>query len=154
MPEYNILLKKVEPQLVASHREIIATYQEVGKLFEELFGYLARFHAGGLCAALWHDAGFKAKDVDAEAVVYLENPVPESDRVKVYALPGYTVASVIHKGSYNNLNQAYEAIWKWIEDNGFRCCAPNREIYLYSPEPFSNDNESYVTEIQFPVEKA
>jgi effector-binding domain-containing protein len=30
---------------------------------------------------------------------------------------------------------------------------PNRELYLYCTVPVRQDDESYVTELQFPVEK-
>ena len=79
--------------------------------------------------------------------------VQEGRRVKVYELPAATVASVVHKGAYNILNQAYEVIGRWIEANGYKISGANREIYLYCTEPVRQDDDSYVTEIQFPVEK-
>jgi effector-binding domain-containing protein len=49
--------------------------------------------------------------------------------------------------------QAYEVIGRWIEASGYKISGPNREIYLYCTEPVRQDDDSYVTEIQFPVEK-
>ena len=40
----------------------------------------------------------------------------------------------------------------WIEENGYRVAGPNREIYLRGGN--EQGNPDYVTEIQFPVEKA
>jgi DNA-binding transcriptional MerR regulator len=42
MPEYEIVLKDVETQLVASVRDRLGSYREIGRLFGELFGYLGR----------------------------------------------------------------------------------------------------------------
>lgn len=156
MPDYDVILKQVEPQLVASIRDTLPRYPAVGRLFGVLERYLARASAYNpdlIGAAIWHDEDYKTHDIDAEAVIYLKQPVPESGRVKVYTLPAATMASVIHKGAYNRFNQAYEAIMRWIEANGYSIVGPNREIYLYCTEPVRQDDETYVTEIQFPVAK-
>jgi len=156
MPDYDVVIKQIEPQLVAGVRDTLASYPEVGRLFNEVYGYLARLGVSGpdlIGAAIWHDDEFKTGDIDGEAVVFLKQALPGSERVKVYELPAAKVASFVHKGAYNRLSQATEAIGRWIEANGYRIVGPNREIYLYCPEPVRQDDESYVTEIQFPVEK-
>ncbi len=156
MPNYDVVIKQIEPQLVAGVRDTLSSYPGVGHLFNEVYGYLARHGVSGsdlIGAAIWHDDEFKSSDIDGEAVVYLKQAIPESERVKVYALRAAKVASFVHKGAYNRLNQATEAIGQWIEANGYRIAGSNREIYLYCPEPVRQDDESYVTEIQFPVEK-
>ncbi len=155
MSNYEVVIKKVEPQLVASARGVVPNYQSVGPLFGELYGHLARFGAmDSLGGSIWHDESYKEKDVDTEAVAYLKNRVPEAGRVKVYELPGGTMACVVHNGAYNKLNLAYEAVGKWIEANGYKIAGPGRELYLHATQPVRQDDESYVTEIQFPVEKA
>ena len=154
MSNYEIVIKKVEPQWVASVRGIIPTYQDAGRLFNELYAYLGQLGAGGLSGAIWHDEEYKDRDVDAEVIAYLKSRVSESGRVKVYELPAATMASVVHNGAYNKFNQAYNALTKWIEANGYKIVGPSRELYLYSTQPVTQDNETYVSEIQFPVEKA
>lgn len=154
MPNYEIALKKVEPQRVAAVRDVVPTYPDIGRLYGEIFAYIGRAaSAGAISAAVWHDEGVQERDIDAEAVIFLKTPVPGSQRVKVYELPAATVASVVHHGAYQTLHQAYDAILKWIDANGYKIVAAPREIYLYCPEPVKQDDESYVTEIQFPVEK-
>ncbi|MBE3560478.1 MAG: MerR family transcriptional regulator [Ktedonobacteraceae bacterium] len=154
MPTYDVIVKHVEPQLVASIRDVVPRYQDVGRLIGELYAYLQQQGTGGgLTAAVWHDEGYKASDVDAEVVIFLKDRVPATERVQVYELPAATMASVIHRGSYATLNQAYDALVRWIETNGYKITGPNRELYLYNVVPVRQDDESYVTEIQFPVEK-
>jgi effector-binding domain-containing protein len=156
MPDYDVVIKQIEPQLVAGVRDTLSSYPEVGRLLEEVYGHLARQGVNGLDlvgAAIWHDDEFKTSDIDGEAVVYLKQSIPEGEQVKVYELPAATMASVVHKGAYNTFNRAYEAIGRWIETNGYKIVGPNREIYLYCTEPVRQDDDSYVTEIQFPVAK-
>ena len=47
------------------------------------------------------------------------------------------------------MQEPYTNLVSWIEANGYRIIGPNREGYLVGgPDP---DNDTYVTEIQFPV---
>src|SRR5579864_8428056 len=138
MPDYDVVIKQVEPQLVASVRDTLPGYPAVGRLFDEVYGFLARSGVNGLTAlgaAIWHDNEYKTSDIDGEAAVFLKQPVPESGRVRVYELPAATMASVVHKGAYNAFSQAYEAIGRWIDANGYRITGPNREVYLYCTQP-------------------
>lgn len=156
MPDYDVVLKQVDAQLVAGVRDKLASYPEVGRLIGEACGHLGSFGINSmtlLSAAIWYDDSHKDSDIDGEGVLYLKAPVPGNERVKVYELPAVTVASVIHKGAYNQFTQAYEALLRWIEANGYTIVGPNREIYLECSQPVRQDDDSYVTEIQFPVAK-
>ncbi|EFH88121.1 MerR family transcriptional regulator [Ktedonobacter racemifer] len=156
LPNYDVVLKQADAQLVAGVRDTLSNYPEVGRLLNKVYDYLARSGVNGLSltgAAIWHDDEYKTGDIDGEAVVYLKQPVPADGHVKVYELPEALVASVIHKGAYNKFSQAYEALGHWIEANGYTVVGPNREIYLECLEPVRQDDDSYVTEIQFPIAK-
>lgn len=154
MPNQDIVLKKVEPIQVASIRATLPHYSSIGQLFTDLISYLHQHQISKFeyCAAIWHDPDYKESEVDGEAVIGIDHPLPENDRVKVYELPAYeTVACIIHHGSYRTLNNSYQRLLPWIEANGYGIIAPPREFYIqHGPE---QDNESYVTEIQFPVQK-
>lgn len=149
MLSYDVVIKNVEPVLIASVRDTLPSYPAIGQLFGEVYPYLGQFGMGGDCVAIWHDPEYKESDVDGEGAVFIKSRVPGNERVKVYELPAETMASVIHHGSYQNFNQAYTALLTWIEANGYQITGPNREIYLKGGS--AQDDESYITEIQFPV---
>lgn len=154
MSKHEVVIKQVEPQLAAGVRDVVPAYSDIRQLYDEVFAHLGRHGADGLVAAIWHDEEHKERDVDAEAVVFLKDRVPESGRVKVRELPAATMASAVHHGAYETLDRAYAAVVQWIEANGYRIVGSPRELYLHCPPPIRQDDESYVTEIQFPVEKA
>ncbi len=132
LPYADVVLKQIDPHLVAGSRGILPTYPAVGRLFKEVYGHLARVGVNGLVltgAAIWHNDGYEEGHIDGEAVVYLKQPV------------------------HNTFNRAYEAVVRWIETNSYSIAGPNREIYLYCTQPVRQDDDSYVTEIQFPVVK-
>jgi effector-binding domain-containing protein len=154
MSPYEVVLKQTEPSLVAATRGVMPDYQQIGPLFDEVYAYLAKSgERGGVAAALWHDDEYKEHDIDVEVIVPVTRLLPGADRVRVYELPAATVASAIHKGGYQTIGQAYTAIISWIGSNGYAAAGPSREIYLQSRSDGVKNDESLVTEIQFPVVK-
>ncbi len=159
---YDVMLKSVEPLLVALVRTILPDHSVVGSLFKEVYDGIGPHvaealgpHPGqaGQTLVLWYDTEFKDRDVDGAAAFMLRCRVPDNGRMKVEELPACTVAATVHHGSYNTINEAHEAVLTWIEAHDYRIVGPDREIYLYNSAPLSRDNPTYVTEIQYPVEK-
>jgi DNA-binding transcriptional MerR regulator len=152
MPDFDVIVKDVPPQLAASMRRIVPAYNQVGPLFKDLLSYALPLGAyDGTCVAMWHDAEFKDKDVDAEAIILLKRPIPASEQVRVCELPAIHAATYVFKGSYARLAEAYAIVAKWMEESGYKHAGPIREVYLKSSMPVRQDDESYVTELQFPV---
>ena len=152
--DYEVVIKSIEPALAATVRDTLQSYADVGRLYGEIYPHIGRQGVmGGQCGAIWHDPEYKETDIDGEAVVFVNRKVKESERVKVRELAGIrSAACLIHKGSYKSLDKAYAAMSDWITANGYRITGPNRELYLKGGP--KQDDESYVTELQFPVEKS
>ncbi len=157
MSTYDVIIKKIEPQTVASLREVIPVPQDVGKMFDKMFTYLGQrgVRPGGPPMGIWHDPDYHEGDIDTEVAVPITEALPDSNGVKTVQLPGVTnMACAIHQGSYEGFSQAYASIMGWIAANGYRVAGPIREIYLRGPGPTPTDPSTYITEIQVPVEKA
>lgn len=159
---YDVILKSVEPLLVASIRDTLPSHSAVGALFGEIYEALGPDvgealgpspEAGGQTLVLCYDTEFKEHDVDGAAAFMLRRPVPERGRVRVYELPAATMASAVHHGSYATIGAAHEAVITWTQANGYRIVGPDREINLYHTMPIRLDDPSYVTEVQYPVAK-
>jgi len=157
MSKYDVVIKKIGPIKVASVRGIVPTPPQQGSLWGELEGYLAgqRVRPAAPCFCMYHDDEYKERDWDIEACEPIEADVPETGRVKVRTLPAIeTMACSVHAGPYVTLGEAYDAILKWVDENGYQVMGAGREIYLQETKPAGNQNDpGAVTEIQFPVEK-
>jgi len=156
MSDQEVVVKKVAAMKVASVREVIPSYGEVGRLYGEVFKYVGRHRArpGGPAFSIYYDEGYRESDVDVEAAVPLSKDLPDRDRVKVRELPAVEeMACTVHKGSYDTFAEAYNRLLTWIEANGYRICGPNREVYIKGPGLLTKPS-NYVTELQVPVEKA
>jgi DNA-binding transcriptional MerR regulator len=149
VPSYEIILKQVAPQLVASVRDTLGTYDAAAELFAELEFYLKKHNATGQQAAIWHTCAGQNQTIDCEAVVFLNASVPASKRIKVYQLPLSMNACVIHQGTDESVSEAYLAAKSWIKKQGYTINGAKREIYWQGG--VAQDGQIGVTEIQYPI---
>ena len=168
MPEHEVLLKAAPDQWIASVRETIPSWDQdvfgptLTRMFDEVGEYLEQqgVECVGAGIALYHERQFvhtgnKREAPDIETALPIAKPIAESDLVRVRQLPKTEVAYVVHHGSFSGLSLARQAIFAWIEANGYRRAGPIREIYLhFDPGHAANqDSSHHITEVQFPVEK-
>lgn len=155
MSDYDVVIKKVEPLLVAGVRDLIPSYPEQGHLWAKLEAHLQqqKVTPGGPCFTVYYS---DEPEIDAEVCEPLAAAVPAAGPVQVHELPAVEqMASLVYKGPFTTLGEAYNALLQWIEINGYRISGPTREHYLQSPAKDGDQNDpNTVTEIQFPVEKA
>ena len=133
MSTYDVVIKKVDAIKMASVRGVVPTPSEQGTLWGELERNLAMQHVrpGGACFSIYHDDEYKERDWDIEVCEPIALELILSDCVKVTELPAVPIMScTIHHGPFTTISQAYNAIAKWIEANGYRTCGPGRELYL------------------------
>lgn len=153
MPEYDVVLKTIEPILIAGRRIIVTENNEypVGlpEAFKETYNYVQE-HGKHIapCIAIWYTP-MDAQEEDVEAAYPIEKPIAETEHIKVHELPRQQVAAVLFKGAMDNFMQGYDAVLKWIEANGYDIVGPFREVY----HDF-NQMDNVAIEIQFPVEKS
>jgi DNA-binding transcriptional MerR regulator len=166
MSAYEVVIKKLEPQLVCAIHDISATYGSQGPLWRELAVFLSKQNARACAPSLtiYYDTEYREQDVDLEVATPINAPMKGGGRVIVRELSGGSMACLIHQGGYDTISEAYQAIIAWIDANGYRISGANREIYLQCPDngypdptvytsQISSDSNVFVTEIQFPVEK-
>jgi effector-binding domain-containing protein len=160
MANYDVVIKKIETISVISRRDILSSYGAISELFGEVFGYLGSqgINPGGLPLAIWHDPEYKESDVDGEAAVPIDpslgakltSTLGQHHPLQISELPSYQQAAcVVYQGSYQSMIQAYSHLLAWIEENGYQVIDHNREVYINGGA--EQDNDSYITEIQFPI---
>lgn len=71
---------------------------------------------------------------DVEAGFPTSGPVVASGRVVAGELPGGPVAEVMHRGSYEDVAAAYEAVADWLAQHGCVPLGEPWESYLDGPE--------------------
>jgi DNA-binding transcriptional MerR regulator len=155
--KYDVVIKKIEPLKVASVRGVVPTPPDQRSLWDELVGYLQQKNARmiGPPTAIYHDPEWKERDWDIEVVMPIVDAILSHGRVQVYDLPGAEkMACVVHTGPFATIGESYDALAKWIDQNGYQIVGPGRELNLRLPDKMGDQNDpNTVNEIQFPVEK-
>lgn len=167
MSEYQITIKHVDSQRVAALRETIARTTEIGRMFYDLENAMVKHNArfAGYPVAVWYESDREGSQWDAEAAIPVDLSIEADDKIQMRELPAVEqVACAIHQGAYEGFSYAWAALGKWVEANGYRVAGPCREVYLrydgtganveYPPECYTEDVSQFLTELQFPIEKA
>ncbi|MEU4287688.1 MerR family transcriptional regulator [Kribbella sp. NPDC026596] len=68
--------------------------------------------------------------------------------LEVIDLPAVRAATLVYRGPIDQVLPAWQALARWIDDNGYRSSEPARELYLDCPD----DPADWVTELQEPIE--
>jgi DNA-binding transcriptional MerR regulator len=164
---YDVILRQIEPQLVAALREIVSDDDRIQYMFEEVETYVAE--AGARAdrppLTIFYDPDYREQDIDAEVAIPLKNGIPGSGAIQVRELEAIPAAAcVVHNGSYATIDHAYNALLAWVDGNGYRLAGPIREVYLrfgaeglgfdLPPTYLAKEGDDFVTELQLPVEKS
>ncbi len=100
---------------------------------------------------LYHDSEYKEKDADMECVVPITGKCSINDpSMKIRTLAGGKCVTLIYKGPYAGLHEAWSRIGAWAEEREFSIAGPPRELYLNDPSAVPEDE--LLTELQIPVD--
>ena len=155
-PQSDVILKKVEAQNVLSIRQIIPNGQAIEALFQETSAIIMEevIHLTGAPLTIFHDPAFKETELDVEIAYPVPDtckqsfPLPQERQLSSSVLPALAIAATtLHLGDYSQFAQSYQALGRWIEQNGYQIAGQAREIYLRPPSP----EEAALTEIQYPI---
>lgn len=146
--KYHVILMPDPEQTVFGIRRITPVSQ-FHDLFQELRREIAQrgLKQAGAIQMLYHSEEFdyEGSDVEVQAVV---EPGPGTTVKPVYP----TCATVLHKGSYDGIPAAYEALAAWMAAHPeWRICGPAIDRYLNDPD--TTPPEHLETGILFPIEK-
>jgi DNA-binding transcriptional MerR regulator len=153
MPQYEIVLKQIEPLPVASLRGVIPDLGGLEGQWHRLYDYLnprgVPWSIPNLIVWRSPDNPEEGIDVEVAAPLPAGAQVDAGDGVTVYTLAGGTMAATVHHGGYDHIGEAYETLYRWVDENGYTLTGDTRQVHL----PYADDEspDTYVTELQFPV---
>lgn len=149
---YDIRLQSVPETLVYSARRIVTDFncdlpEMIRGLLEEIKG------KGGICSGapiiLYHDnfydEGFDPQKMDMEVAWPVVDAALANQK-----LAEVNAASYTYVGPYDGLANAYEAMFAWLNKNGYKAQFPTREISVN--DPATTPAEQLVTQILIPIE--
>lgn len=164
--DYDILIKPVEPKVIAFSRGIFPlthdTYRQCEELANAIHSWLSSVNskAAGCWRSIYHETASENQNerIDIEMAVEVERAIleqsarfPLSRDVFVRELPGSkTTACLLHQGHYDGLWDAHIALMAWIQAKGY--CSAGSLSCMYLRLPMQGDKP--LTELQIPIEQA
>lgn len=161
---YEIVVKPIPAQVIASIREIVPTVLDVGVYCDTIYPELyAGLRALGITPlqpeiTLYHQDEYTETDLDVEfaIAVHPRHLHPRSDhRIRFRELPAHpTAAALIYEGPFHDMLDAVLTLVKWVGMNVHTFDGPLRELHLSGPAHDANESENLpVTELQIPIRK-
>ncbi len=153
---YAIHVREVGPQPILSIRAVVRTLELVqffDEACKEMQTYLTQVGVRTVDPAmsLWQSAPGQIPDgSDIETCLPIEGPVPPSGRMRYSELSAGLQAFTVHYGAYDDMGNAFDAVWHWIQEHGYEMAGPPRDVVLVGPNDTS-DPSAYRTEIVYPV---
>ena len=153
---YSATIKELPACIVYSKKMTIPSYDayfevipEIGKSIETKYPEL-KCAVPEYCFIVYLDGEHKEKDINIEFCEAVDKIYPDFDDFKFKEIKAATAVSVMHKGPYSKLGEAYAYIFKWIEENGYTASDNPRESYIDGI--WNKDaEEDWLTEIQVPI---
>ncbi|GAA1267679.1 MerR family transcriptional regulator [Kitasatospora nipponensis] len=165
MDTNDVVLKRIAAVRVARLSATVAGYdpQDISPVMGPLFDRLCRqVEAAGLTGtgaiAYYESTGDGSGGVLAHAAVPLaagagtelrtgaDGTVDGAD-FSIVDLPAIEAATIVHRGSMDDVMPTVQALAGWIDASGYRSVGLSRELYLECPA----DRSQWVTELQEPV---
>ena len=153
---YDVKVRGTLPQPMLSIRDTVPITDLVA-FFDaacaEMYAYLAWLDVcpAGPPLSLRHSAPAQIQGAsDIETCVPGERQVPSHGRMRAGVLPGGELAYTVHEGAYDTMGAAFDAVWRWIQDNGGQMAGPPRDVVLAGPGDVA-DPALYRTEVALPV---
>jgi len=149
---YDITEKDLAPQLALTRRETV-TMKTIGEGLDAGFAAL-KDHAAATGAETVGPPFVFSPDFGKEQFdLIICTPVAAGavagEGIALEEIAGGHVASVTHQGPYTEVPKAYEALFKWVEENARKPAGPARETYLNDPK--DTPESELLVEIALPL---
>lgn len=151
-----VLIKTIPETTVAAMKTRIESYD---RLFEVMPKMGAIMESVGCecavpeyCFTNYLESGYKNEDILVEICESVTAAKEEREGLYFRTLPEVEAACIFHKGSYGTFSESYEAVLKYIEENGYEIAGAIRESYIDGVWN-KDDEDEWLSEIQVPIRK-
>lgn len=153
---YHAIKKTVPQRLVLSLRKKLASYNDEGSLWNELYAVIQEYQLepvyDGYTMAIYHDEDFREDEADIELQVTIAQEKAIAGSCKILLTEEMPVISVTFAGSYQQMPKVNQALAFWLEHEHSQLAGPMINIFHVSPAQTANEAE-YVTEACYVIKE-
>jgi len=126
--------------------------QVLGQAYGEIAAYLGSLgeQPAGPPFVAYHNMDMQ--DLDIEIGFPTRKPLPVRGKMQPGALPKGKIATCLHTGPYQDIPAAYDALSRWIDENGYTATGLAIEFYLNDPQTTPPDQLQ--TQVVLPLRPA
>ncbi|MDF2673145.1 MAG: transcription activator [Clostridiales bacterium] len=149
---YNIELteKSLQPVLSIRTRTSLDNLpKEIGRAYKIIFQYLNEIGEQPIDAPFTAYYNLDMDNLDVEMGFPVGKPLAGKGEVVSSEISAGKFVSCIFKGSYKQMEPLYNAMYKWISENGYTTTGVSYEYYYNSPADVPESELS--TKVVFPV---
>ncbi|MDR1851310.1 MAG: MerR family transcriptional regulator [Propionibacteriaceae bacterium] len=156
--EYQVVVKDIPAHTIFAAKRTIPSYANLGEIIPGIGAKIAAENPDVCCTqpeymfVSYLDGEYKERDIAIECCQAVTKFGKDGDDYEFRTDGPLTVASVLHKGSYDGLRVACAFLLEWIGANGYRPQGFLRESYIDGVWNKQSEDE-WLTEIQVPVAK-
>ena len=155
---YEATVKQVGKRLVYCCRGYIASVSSIHDFVKACAAELSKtnpevgYSLPDYCCVIYPDDGYRESNIFIEYVQSVDRVGRDTEILKFKEIEPITAVSVIHRGKYDTLRDAYLFAVNWAEENGYALAGDPRERYIHGAWD-RNKEEDWVTELQLPIRK-
>jgi len=148
-------IKEVPEQIVISVRKQCKESQVWPQISHEFINMMVRLTEKGAVSKI-DGRPFTLRHGEKKGLQDLEMCIPIKEKVAGAEGNGITIKSVAKSkvaatvvlGGYQNLEDTFPKMEKWVKEKGYKVIAPTCEVYVIGPNE-SNDPDEYKTELRY-----
>jgi effector-binding domain-containing protein len=134
MFKIELLEQKAQPVLAVRTKTAMAELPKViGESYGKIMGYLNELGAQPVDAPYTAYYNLDMENLDVEMGFPVAQVYPEKEDIKAGEIPAGKFACCIYKGPYAGMEEPYNNMFKWIEENGCQSTSVYYEYYYNAP---------------------
>ncbi|UCH61878.1 MAG: GyrI-like domain-containing protein [Fidelibacterota bacterium] len=139
-----------QPALSKRFRAPVEKLPEVlGETFQAIIQFMTKSGERPTGPAFAGYYNMDMADLDVEAGFIIARELPGEGEIQSSQIPGGKMATCLHTGPYSEMEPTYDALFKWIKDNGHEVTGVTYEMYLNGPP--DTPMEELQTQILMPL---
>ena len=153
---YEVRVKHVESRLVYCCRGYVANVGCIHDFLKTCSAELARsnpevkYSDPDYCCVVYPDDGYRETNIFVEYAQSVDRVGRDTETLKFKELSAVTAVSVMHRGGYESLRDAYLFAVNWARANGYVLHGEPRERYIHGAWDRQEESE-WLTELQLPI---
>lgn len=124
--------------------------EEIGLHLEAMFDGVTRAIGDVPGAFETPIAAYREVEEGLEVVAGFTGNGPAPDGCELVDLDGGSAVCGVHLGDMSRIGESWQALHRWLVENGYKHAGPCREVYVRAVTP---DQSDWVTELQQPVRR-